>query len=49
MQLSKKQKNFLDFFLHFWNLDSFLNIFKENMTFIADVFFNLWTPKNVVR
>ena len=47
----RKQKVFwifFFFFLRFWNLDSILNIFKENMTLIADVFLNLRTPKDVV-
>ena len=39
-QLSQKQKYFLNFFLRFRNLDSILNIFKKNMTLIADVFLN---------
>ena len=49
MQLSPKQKIFSHFYLHVLNLDSILNIFKEKMTLIADVFLNLHTPKNVVR
>ena len=44
-----KEKLFLHFILHFCNFHSILNIFKKNMTLIADVFFNLQTPKNVVR
>ena len=36
----RNEKYFLDFYLHFLNLDSI---------FIADVFLNLRTPKNVVR
>ena len=51
MQLSQRQKtftHFLFFFLHFGNLDSILNIFKEKMTLKANVFLNLRTPKNVV-
>ena len=34
---------------HYGNLDSILNIFKKKMSLIADLFFNLRTPKNVVR
>ena len=49
MQLSKNKKNFLNFFLHFWNLVSMLYIFKEKMTLIADVFLRLWSPKNVFK
>ena len=45
----KNEKYFLNFFLHFLNLSSNLNILKKKMTLIADVFFNLQTPKNVVR
>ena len=30
-------------------MDKILNIFKKNITLIADVFAKLWTPKNVVR
>ena len=29
MQLPQKQKNFLNFFFHFWNLHYVLNIFKQ--------------------
>ena len=49
MHLSQKQKCFLNFFLHFLNLDSILNIFEKNMTLITDVFLNLRTPKSVGR
>ena len=50
MELSQKRKiSFGSFFLHFLNLDSILNIFQQKMALIADVFLNLWTPKNVVR
>ena len=49
MQLSQKRKILSNFFLHFLNYDSILNIFKKKMTLIADVFLNLQTPKNVVR
>ena len=52
MQLSQKQKTFFRFFfffLVFQNLGSILNVFKKKMTLIADVFLNLWSPKNVVR
>ena len=40
---------FFFFFLHFRNINSILNIFKNEMTVIADVFVKLPTPKNVVR
>ena len=45
----RNKKLFPNFFLHFANLDSILKIFKKKMTLIGDVFFNFWTPKNVVR
>ena len=37
------------FFLKFRNLDYILNIFKKKMSLIPDIFFDLGTPKNVVR
>ena len=49
MELPQKSKSFLNFLLHFLNLDSVFDIFKKKMTFIADVFLNLRTPENVVR
>ena len=49
MQLCSKRKTFSNFFKHFLNLDSILNIFKKTMTLIAYVFLNLGTPKNVIR
>ena len=49
MHLSQKRKIFSQIFFHFRNLESILNIFKKNMTLIADVFLNLRTPKYVVR
>ena len=50
MQLSQNEKYFLNFFfLHFLNLDSILNNFKNKMTLAADIFFNLQTPKYVGR
>ena len=45
----RKEKCFLDFFWHFGNLVSILNIFKKKMTLIADLFLNSRTPKVVVR
>ena len=47
MPLSKKEKKFLNFSLHFWNLTSILNILKKKMTFTVDVFPKLQTAKNV--
>ena len=49
MQLSQKEKNIFQFFLHDGNLDSICNICKKKMSLIADAFLNLWPPKNVVR
>ena len=49
MQLSQKRYIFSELFLPFLNLDSILKIYKKKMNLIADVFLNLWTPKNVVR
>ena len=46
----RNEKHFLNFvFLNFRNLDSIWNIFKQNLTFIADIFLNLQIPKNVLR
>ena len=42
-------KTFSEFALNFRNLDSIFNILKQNMTLIADLFFNWRIPKNVVR
>ena len=47
--ISVTKKNFPNSSLHHGNLDSILNIFKKKMSLIADLFFNLRTPKNVVR
>ena len=49
MQLSEKRKLIFKCFWNFLNFDLILNIFKKNMSLIADVFSNLRTPKNVVR
>ena len=45
----KKEKLFHNLFLHFRNLHEILNIFKKKMTFLADLFPKLRTPKDVVR
>ena len=45
----KNEKLFLNFLLRFRSLDSILNVCKNKMTFIADLFPILRTPKNVVR
>ena len=44
----KNKKYFLNSFLHFLSLDSIFNIFSKKMTFVADVFLNLQTPKEVL-
>ena len=52
MQLSHKRKSFSDFFFIFFTFSKFtfnFEHFEKKMTLIADVFLNLWTPKNVVR
>ena len=43
------KKKFLIFFLHFWNLHQMLNILKEKMILIANVFPKLQTVKNLAR
>ena len=45
----RKEKDFLHLFLHLWNQDEVLNIFKKSKTLIADVFPKLRTPKYVVK
>ena len=45
----KNEKLFLNYLLHFRNLHGILNICKKKMSFIADLFAKLRTPKNVVR
>ena len=49
MELFQKQKTLSQFFFHLGNLDSILKNFQKKMTLIADVFFNLGTPKTVIR
>ena len=50
MQLSGKQKHFLNFFLHFLNTDWILNISKKKVSFTPGVFPILQTPpKNEVK
>ena len=39
------KKYFVNFFLHFLNLESILKISKKKVTLIADVFLNLRTRK----
>ena len=45
----KNEKLFLNYFLHFRNLHEILNICNKKMSFIADLFAKLRTPKNVPR
>ena len=45
----KNEKLFLKYFLDFRNLLEILNICNKKMSFIADLFAKLRTPKNVVR
>ena len=43
MQLSEKPKSFSEFLFNFWILDQILNILKEKMIVIANVFPKLQT------
>ena len=45
----KNEKLFLNYLLHFRNLHEILNFCKKKMSFIADLFVKLRTPKIVVR
>ena len=45
----KNKKLFHNYFLHFRNLHEILNICNKKMSFIADLFPKLRTPKDVVR
>ena len=45
----RNEKCFVNFFLHFVNLLSILNILKKRMTLIAETFLNLRTLKYIVR
>ena len=49
MQLSKKKKAFSIFFSAFLKGSENFEDFQKKMTFIADVFPNLWITKNVVK
>ena len=44
----KNEKLFPNYFLHFRNLHEISNIFNNKMSFIADLFAKLRSPKNVV-
>ena len=45
----RNEKYFVNFLLHFLNLEPIWNILKEKMTLIADTFLNLRTLKYIVR
>ena len=47
--LSKKQRTFCEFFGPFWNWNQVLNILKNKIVVIANVFPKLQTVKNVLR
>ena len=47
--LSEKHKSFSEFWFHFWILHQILNILKEKMIVIANVFPKLQTLKIFVR
>ena len=47
--LSEKHKSFSEFWFHFWILHQILNILKEKMIVIANVFPKLQTVKSFVR
>ena len=49
MQLSQKQKHFLNIFQHILNLVEILNILEKKITLIPYVFLSWRLPKNVVR
>ena len=49
MQLSEKRTSFSQFFFHFWILHQILNIWKEKMIVIVNVFPKLQTVKILVR
>ena len=49
MQLSKKRKIFSNFSFYFVNLHSILNFFYKKMNVIANLFLNLWNPREIVR
>ena len=45
----RNEKYFVDFFLHFLNLECILKIFRKKVSLIADVFLNLENRKEVFR
>ena len=48
MQLSKKRKTFSEYFWYFVNFFQ-CSTFSKKVTFRADVFLNLQTPKDVLK
>ena len=49
MQLSEKRNTLFQFLFHFWILHQILNILKQNMMVIANLFPKLQTVKILVR
>ena len=49
VQLSKKQKTFMNFLLDFTNSHKILKILKRKMTYIAHAFPKLLSAKDLVR
>ena len=49
IQLFEKRKKISEILFHFWNLHQILNILKERMIVIANVFPNLGTVKILLR
>ena len=45
----ENEKLLLNFLFHFWNLHHILNVLKENMIVITNVFPKLQTAKNLLR
>ena len=45
----KNEKLFVNFLFYFWNLHQILNILKEKMIVIANLFLKLQVVKNLVR
>ena len=41
-------KNFLKFFIHFYNLHKILRILKKKITFMVEIFLRLMSPRNMV-
>ena len=45
----KNEKLFVNFLFYFWNLHQILNVLKEKMIVIANLFLKLQVVKNLVR